>query len=94
MMPQITTPARITRVRPRFEIMTTFTVRLRGYSKRQVQELAERVERSLAGSGELTGAELRRELEERGLDVVLRGYDPEEVHAAVLEWERRLNEQA
>ncbi|TMR22379.1 hypothetical protein ETD86_11820 [Nonomuraea turkmeniaca] len=74
--------------------MTTFTVRLRGYSRRQVDELAERVERSVAGSGELTGAGLRREIEERGLDVVLKGYDLEEVHAAVLEWERRLNAQA
>ncbi|MFB4280662.1 MULTISPECIES: DivIVA domain-containing protein [unclassified Nonomuraea] len=71
--------------------MARFRVRFRGYRRDQVDELAERVQRALGGSGELSGAELRKELTEGGLELVLRGYDPREVHAALDEWVRRLD---
>ncbi|MEU8249754.1 DUF4440 domain-containing protein [Nonomuraea sp. NPDC048916] len=71
--------------------MTHFHVRLRGYDRRQVHDLVDRVERWMAGSGDFTAHELRGYLDGVSFDVVLRGYDPDEVHTAMQEWIRRLD---
>jgi DivIVA domain-containing protein len=60
-----------------------FRVALRGYSRRQVDALRARVE-----AGEITGAEVR----ETAFDVVLRGYDPHQVHVAIEHWAAALDE--
>jgi len=73
--------------------MARFGVRIRGYDRRQVDALAERVEQSLAGAGEFTARELRKVLDEGAFEVVLRGYDRNEVHAALQEWLQRLDGQ-
>ena len=71
--------------------MAHFGVRIRGYARHQVDALAERVEQSLAGTGEITARDLRKVLDEGAFDVVLRGYDMHEVQAALQEWLRELD---
>lgn len=71
-------------------VVTRFTVRLRGYDRHQVDELAERVQRALAGEDEPV-EELRDDLNEVEFDIVLRGYDRHEVDATVPEWIERLD---
>ncbi|MFC4118957.1 hypothetical protein [Nonomuraea zeae] len=70
--------------------MADFKVRIRGYSRRQVDELEERIERSLAGSGEMTADDLRAEMDQGLFDIVIRGYDADQVHTALQEWILRL----
>ncbi|WP_327086339.1 hypothetical protein OIE66_28915 [Nonomuraea sp. NBC_01738] len=71
--------------------MPDFTVRFRGYSRREVDDLEARVERSLAGSGELTADGLRAEIDGGLFEIVLRGYDPAQVNTAVQDWVDRLS---
>ncbi|MFI6324602.1 hypothetical protein ACIBG8_44240 [Nonomuraea sp. NPDC050556] len=70
--------------------MPDFKVRFRGYNRWQVNELEARVERSLAGSGEMTADDLRAEMDNGLFELVLRGYDRDEVHAALQDWIQRL----
>jgi DivIVA domain-containing protein len=62
-----------------------FDVVVRGYSRRQVDELWARIE-----ANEITGDEVR----DAEFDVVLRGYDRHQVHAAVGDVLKRLDEKS
>lgn len=71
-------------------MVTHFTVRLRGYYRHQVDQLAERVQRALAGEDEPI-KELRDDLDGAQFDIVLRGYARDEVDAAVRRWIQQLD---